>query len=154
MQSLRVMLLREVGCVASHPPRHSSLGIQRFTRVSCAYALSFVRARVCPCLQKHSFFRERARGYYSTGPYFASKIVVDLVPLRIVPPIHFSLIVYYLIGLNDGPARQLSFIVTMVLVNVVAAAGTCVCFCSCTWLVKLMCLGGARTVAATAPDRC
>ena len=75
------------------------------------------------CEQKHSFFRERARGFYTTGPYFASKVVVDLVPLRVVPPIIYSLIVYYLIQLNDGPVRQLSFIVTMVLVNVVAATG-------------------------------
>ena len=45
------------------------------------------------------------------------------MPLRVVPPILYSLIVYHLIRLNDGPVRFLTFAVTMVLVNVVAAAG-------------------------------
>ena len=33
------------------------------------------------------FMRERANGYYSPITYFAAKVVFDVVPLRLIPPI-------------------------------------------------------------------
>lgn len=33
------------------------------------------------------FVRERANGYYSPLTYFAAKVIFDIVPLRVIPPI-------------------------------------------------------------------
>jgi hypothetical protein len=33
------------------------------------------------------FIRERANGYYSPGTYFFAKVLFDIIPLRVVPPL-------------------------------------------------------------------
>lgn len=42
---------------------------------------------------KRIFVRERARGYYSPVTWLASKLVFDIVPLRLVPTIVLATIV-------------------------------------------------------------
>ena len=49
------------------------------------------------CLSLH--FNLSANGYYSSFTYFASKILFDILPLRVVPPLVFGAIVYGWIGL-------------------------------------------------------
>jgi hypothetical protein len=49
---------------------------------------------------KQIFLRERAAALYSTEPYFASKIICDLLPLRLLPPVIFGLIVYPMCSLH------------------------------------------------------
>ncbi|THH03355.1 hypothetical protein EW146_g10457, partial [Bondarzewia mesenterica] len=44
------------------------------------------------------FMRERSNGYYSSFTYFSSKVLFDILPLRIVPPMLFGGIVYGLVG--------------------------------------------------------
>ncbi|KAG2096312.1 uncharacterized protein F5147DRAFT_818412 [Suillus discolor] len=44
------------------------------------------------------FMHERANSYYSTFTYFSSKVLFDILPLRLVPPIAFGGIVYGLVG--------------------------------------------------------
>ena len=41
---------------------------------------------------------EHANGYYRVSVYFVAKILFDLVPLRVIPAIPFSAIVYYMMG--------------------------------------------------------
>lgn len=67
--------------------------------------------------EKLVFFRERAAGTYTTLPYFASKIVCDVLPLRVVPPIVFGAIVHDAIGLNPAPKNYVLFFVALVLVR-------------------------------------
>ncbi|KAH9954037.1 hypothetical protein BC827DRAFT_1245250 [Russula dissimulans] len=60
------------------------------------------------------FMRERSNGYYSSFTYFTSKILFDILPLRVVPPLLFGGIVYV-------PAFW-KFILTLVLFNLTTAS--------------------------------
>ncbi|KAI8393321.1 putative ABC transporter [Radiomyces spectabilis] len=68
------------------------------------------------------FVRERANGYYSPGVYFLSKVLFDIIPLRVVPPLMMGLISYYMVGLVEGVAEFFKFLLVMVLFNLTAAA--------------------------------
>src|SRR5205823_1349148 len=43
---------------------------------------------------KRLFLRERDGQFYTTLPYLLSKILCDLLPLRVIPPLLFGSIVY------------------------------------------------------------
>lgn len=68
------------------------------------------------------FVRERANGYYSPITYFAAKVVFDIVPLRLVPPIIMGAIVYPMTGLVPAWPEFLKFLLVLVLFNLAAAA--------------------------------
>jgi ABC-type multidrug transport system ATPase subunit/ABC-type multidrug transport system permease subunit len=68
------------------------------------------------------FVRERANGYYSPITYFAAKLVFDIVPLRLIPPIIFGVIVYPMTGLIPAWPEFLKFLLIIVLFNLAAAA--------------------------------
>ncbi|KAI0787590.1 hypothetical protein C8Q74DRAFT_1252688 [Fomes fomentarius] len=68
------------------------------------------------------FMRERANGYYSSFTYFASKILFDILPLRIVPPLVFGGIIYGWIGLVPEVAIFWKFMLTLVLFNLTTAS--------------------------------
>ncbi|KAG4430218.1 hypothetical protein IFR05_014304 [Cadophora sp. M221] len=70
------------------------------------------------------FVRERANGYYSPITYFAAKVLFDVVPLRIIPPIIMGSIIYPMTGLVPDWSHFLKFILVLVLFNL-AAAGIC-----------------------------
>ena len=67
------------------------------------------------------FVRERANGYYSPITYFSAKVMFDLVPLRILPPILLSAIVYPMAGLNAEWSSFFKFVLVLVLFNFCAA---------------------------------
>ena len=67
------------------------------------------------------FVRERANGYYSPITYFASKVVFDILPLRLLPPIILGAIVYPMVGLTAEWPIFLKFILILVLFNFAAA---------------------------------
>lgn len=68
------------------------------------------------------FMRERANGYYHPSTYFAAKVVFDIVPLRLIPPIIMGIIVYPMVGLVAAWPQFLLFILILVLFNFAAAA--------------------------------
>jgi ABC-type multidrug transport system ATPase subunit len=68
------------------------------------------------------FVRERANGYYHPIAYFASKVVFDIVPLRLIPPIIMGAIVYPMTGLLPEWPAFFKFIAILVLFNLAAAA--------------------------------
>ena len=68
------------------------------------------------------FVRERANGYYVPITYFASKVLFDIVPLRIIPPILVGIIVYPMTGLQPQWSIFFKFILIIVLFNLAAAA--------------------------------
>lgn len=68
------------------------------------------------------FVRERANGYYSPITYFAAKVVFDIIPLRLIPPIIMGAIVYPMSGLVPAWPEFLKFILILVLFNLAAAA--------------------------------
>ncbi|KAI2638631.1 hypothetical protein GGS21DRAFT_449636 [Xylaria nigripes] len=71
------------------------------------------------------FVRERANGYYSPITYFAAKILFDIIPLRIIPPILMGAIIYPMTGLIPDAPHFFTFMLTLVLFNLAAAA---ICF--------------------------
>ncbi|KAI1000184.1 ABC transporter G family member [Podosphaera aphanis] len=70
------------------------------------------------------FVRERANGYYSPITYFAAKVLFDIIPLRIIPPIIMGSIVYPMTGLVPDANHFFKFLLILVLFNL-AAAGVC-----------------------------
>lgn len=68
------------------------------------------------------FCRERALGYYRPSAYYWSKVIFDLVPLRIVPPVLFGSIVYGMIGLYPTWTAFAKFILVLVLFTMCSAA--------------------------------
>lgn len=67
------------------------------------------------------FMRERANGYYSSFTYFASKVLFEIIPLRVVPPLLFGGIVYGLVGLVPSVVAFWKFMLTLVLFNLTTA---------------------------------
>lgn len=68
------------------------------------------------------FTRERANGYYAPITYFAAKVVFDIVPLRIIPPIIMGAIIYPMTGLIADAPHFFTFMLILVLFNLAAAA--------------------------------
>ncbi|RKP08517.1 hypothetical protein THASP1DRAFT_5145, partial [Thamnocephalis sphaerospora] len=68
------------------------------------------------------FVRERANGYYSPFAYFTAKVLFDVVPIRVVPPILLGLIVYHMVGLVPGLVHFVKFLFVLVVFNLTAAS--------------------------------
>jgi ABC-type multidrug transport system ATPase subunit len=68
------------------------------------------------------FTRERAKGYYSPHSYFAAKVIFDIIPLRLLPPMILGIIVYPMTGLIPAWPNFLKFVLFLVLFNLAAAA--------------------------------
>ncbi|KIW07377.1 uncharacterized protein PV09_02221 [Verruconis gallopava] len=67
------------------------------------------------------FVRERAKGYYSPFSYFMAKVIFDIIPLRLIPPLIMGAIVYPMTGLIPQWPEFSKFIVFLVLYNLAAA---------------------------------
>lgn len=68
------------------------------------------------------FVRERANGYYAPITYFAAKVVFDIVPLRLIPPMIMGAIVYPMTGLVPDWPEFFKFLLVLILFNLAAAA--------------------------------
>jgi len=68
------------------------------------------------------FVRERAKGYYHPAAYFAAKVLFDIVPLRLLPPVILGAIVYPMTGLVAAWPQFAKFVLFLVLFNLAAAA--------------------------------
>ncbi|KAI8335799.1 hypothetical protein BC941DRAFT_429414 [Chlamydoabsidia padenii] len=73
------------------------------------------------------FMREREGGYYSPASYFVAKVLFDVIPLRVIPPLVMGAVSYFMIGLNPTISVFMKFLLVLVLFNL-AAAGLCLCF--------------------------
>ncbi|KAK7203982.1 transporter, ABC superfamily [Myxozyma melibiosi] len=72
--------------------------------------------------ERQIFVRERANGFYTPIAYFASKVVFDIIPLRVVPPLLLGLIIYPLVGLNFESYGMAKFLLVLILFNLSSAA--------------------------------
>ncbi len=63
-----------------------------------------------------------ANGYYKPSAYFLSKVLFDILPLRVIPPFVLGSIVYGLAGLNPEVSCFWKFIMTLVLFNLAASS--------------------------------
>ncbi|ROT36345.1 ATP-binding cassette sub-family G member 2 [Sodiomyces alkalinus F11] len=68
------------------------------------------------------FVRERANGYYAPITYFAAKLLFDIIPLRIIPPLLMGAIIYPMTGLVPDAIHFFRFLGVLVLFNLAAAS--------------------------------
>ncbi|KAJ6546878.1 hypothetical protein B0H19DRAFT_1211643 [Mycena capillaripes] len=61
------------------------------------------------------FLRERSSSYYSPTAWLLSRLLFDVVPLRIIPTIIVSTITYWMAGLAHDPAHFFKFLFILVL---------------------------------------
>lgn len=66
-------------------------------------------------IERIIFLKERSNNYYHPLSYFISKIICDVLPLRVFPPVILICIAYPLIGLN--PEGFLKCVLILVLFN-------------------------------------
>ncbi|AOA64102.1 Putative ATP-dependent permease [Komagataella phaffii CBS 7435] len=68
-------------------------------------------------IERIVFIRERANQYYHPLSYYLSKMICDVVPLRIFPPLLLMVIIYPLVGLNMDDGKFQRSLLIMVLFN-------------------------------------
>ncbi|KAH9519810.1 ATP-binding cassette sub- G member 2 [Bulinus truncatus] len=71
------------------------------------------------------FIHENVSGYYRVSAYFLAKVFCDVIPLRMVPVIIFSCIVYFMLGLRDGVDHFFFFMFNLFLT---AMSASSLCF--------------------------
>ncbi|KFP06285.1 ATP-binding cassette sub-family G member 2, partial [Calypte anna] len=90
-----------VGCIF-FGLKEDSTGLQN--RVGAMFFLttnqcfSSVTAIELFIVEKKIFIHEYISGYYRTSAYFISKLVADLLPMRTMPSIIFTCIIYFMLG--------------------------------------------------------
>jgi len=67
---------------------------------------------------KPLFLRERAGAYYSPLAFFLSRVAFDIIPLRIVPTILVSVIVYWMVGLSHTAAHFFKYLLILCEYNI------------------------------------
>lgn len=75
--------------------------------------------------------RETSRNYYSPEAYYISKILFDLIPLRIIPTFIIGFICYFLMGLKFGLYHFITFMVVLSLFSCISSL-LCVAISSLT----------------------
>ena len=71
------------------------------------------------------FMHENASGYYHVSTYFIAKLVCDLIPLRLIPSIFFSSIVYFMIGFQRTAEK---FFIFYFAIFITTTCGAALCF--------------------------
>jgi len=76
-----------------------------FSSLSALYNLVEVR---------NLFLRERAGSFYSPQAWLLSRVLFDVIPLRLIPTILVSIIVYFMVGLSHEAARFFKYLLVLV----------------------------------------
>lgn len=70
-------------------------------------------------MERKLFNVERENGFYTTWPYLISKIVVDIIPLRIIPATVLASVIYFPMGFRvDAGVHFFYFILVIVLFSI------------------------------------
>ena len=72
------------------------------------------------------FRRERASGVYGTNAYFTAVVLFDVIILRVIPPIFFAVVTYWMVGLHANIFNAVFCAVILIMTNV-AASALCMC---------------------------
>ncbi|XP_059165208.1 broad substrate specificity ATP-binding cassette transporter ABCG2-like isoform X2 [Physella acuta] len=72
--------------------------------------------------ERKIFMHENVSGFYRVSVYFLVKILFDMIPLRMVPVIVLSCIVYWSVGLHSGADYFFLFMLCLFLTTMAAAA--------------------------------
>nr|XP_009930588.1 PREDICTED: ATP-binding cassette sub-family G member 2 [Opisthocomus hoazin] len=73
-------------------------------------------------VEKKIFIHEYISGYYRTSVYFISKLMADLIPMRTIPSILFTCIVYFMLGLKPTVEAFFTMMFTLMMVSYTATS--------------------------------
>lgn len=73
-------------------------------------------------VEKKIFIHEYISGYYRLSAYFFSKLMADLIPMRTLPSIIFTCIIYFMIGFKANAGSFFIMIFTLMLVSYTATS--------------------------------
>jgi ATP-binding cassette, subfamily G (WHITE), member 2 len=68
------------------------------------------------------FVHENVSGYYHVITYFISKILCDILPLRTIPVVGFSVISYFMIGFQQTASKFFLYLFCLWLTSITASA--------------------------------
>jgi len=74
--------------------------------------------------EKEVFAHEYASGYYRVFPYFLSKVLADLIPIRTLGPIFFAVTTYWMVGLRTGISEFFTFLIILLALGYASVAMT------------------------------
>ncbi|GAA5895416.1 hypothetical protein JCM6882_006244 [Rhodosporidiobolus microsporus] len=83
--------------------------------LGCLLAFASLSALTHFSHAKALFVRERARGYFHSLAWLSSTVVLDVVPLRLVPTVLLGVIVYFMVGLSATAAHFFKFLLILLL---------------------------------------
>ncbi|UJR24857.1 hypothetical protein I4U23_006226 [Adineta vaga] len=79
-----------------------------------------------PLVQERALFiHENVSGYYRVSTFFFAKLICDLLPMRLIPSIIFSIITYFMTGFQVSINRFLIYLLTIFISTVF---GSAICF--------------------------
>ncbi|KFW07739.1 ATP-binding cassette sub-family G member 2, partial [Eurypyga helias] len=73
-------------------------------------------------VEKKIFIHEYISGYYRTSAYFISKLMADLIPMRTIPSIIFTCIIYFMLGNQDTLQAFFTMMFTLMMVSYTATS--------------------------------
>ncbi|XP_053796646.1 LOW QUALITY PROTEIN: broad substrate specificity ATP-binding cassette transporter ABCG2-like [Vidua chalybeata] len=73
-------------------------------------------------VEKKIFMHEYISGYYRTSVYFIAKLIADLIPIRTMPSIIFTCIVYFMLGLKPTVEAFFTMMFTLMMVSYTATS--------------------------------
>ncbi|XP_056346242.1 broad substrate specificity ATP-binding cassette transporter ABCG2 isoform X2 [Oenanthe melanoleuca] len=73
-------------------------------------------------VEKKIFIHEYISGYYRTSAYFIAKLMADLIPIRTMPSIIFTCIVYFMLGLKPTAGAFFTMMFTLMMVSYTATS--------------------------------
>lgn len=86
--------------------------------------------------ERRIFRHEVANGYYRVSSYFLSKVLCDLLPMRVLPLFIFSAIVYNMVGFKNEATSYLIFTLILFLSSL-AAVSLCLLVSSSVQLIAV-----------------
>ena len=108
------------GLTDNIPGFQNRLGL--FFFVLALFGFSTLTSLTVFAQERTLFMRERAKGYYAPISYFTAKVVFDIVPLRLIPPIILGGIVYPMTGLIPAWHQFTIFLAFLILFNFAASS--------------------------------
>ncbi|XP_074130937.1 broad substrate specificity ATP-binding cassette transporter ABCG2 [Sminthopsis crassicaudata] len=89
------------------------------TNNQCFSSVSAVELLV---VEKKLFIHEYVSGYYRVSSYFFSKLLSDLLPMRMIPSIIFTCITYFMLGLKQEVGAFFIMMFTLMMVSYTASS--------------------------------
>ncbi|KAG9480411.1 broad substrate specificity ATP-binding cassette transporter ABCG2 isoform X2 [Eleutherodactylus coqui] len=73
-------------------------------------------------VEKKIFTHEYISGYYRLSAYFFSKLIADLIPMRTIPSIIFTCVIYFMIGFKPTAGNFFTMMFTLMMISYTATS--------------------------------